>query len=269
MLASVGPDRAASLEPQQPSAVPAVMQPIEAIWRDEDARARKRWATSLAIVLGLHVVPLLLFGTRVVTLAPAPAPPPAAIMIDMAPALPPHPLQRQVEPVKPPPIVKTQAVLTPLPRVPEAAATLASDQHPVQHPVQHSPEMKALANPAPAPASSPPTQAAVQPQGTPEPSMSAPNWQSLLLGRLERFKRYPADAQARHQQGVTYLHFTMDRNGRVLSYRLEQSSGYDLLDQETLALIQRAQPLPKPPSSVPGNPVDLVVPIEFSLKQRW
>jgi protein TonB len=54
----------------------------------------------------------------------------------------------------------------------------------------------------------------------------------------------------------------------VLSARIEKSSGVESLDQETLALIQRAQPLPKPPAEMPGNPIELVVPIEFSLTVR-
>ncbi len=60
----------------------------------------------------------------------------------------------------------------------------------------------------------------------------------------------------------------MDRDGKVLSARIEKSSGYDLLDEETLALIERAQPLPKPPPDVAGNPIELVVPIEFFLHRR-
>ncbi|EGY02360.1 TonB protein [Nitrospirillum viridazoti Y2] len=97
------------------------------------------------------------------------------------------------------------------------------------------------------------------------PSVSVPTWQGLLLAQLERFKRYPADAQTRHQQGVAYLRFTMDRDGRVLSSRLEKSSGYELLDREVQALIERAQPLPKPPPELGSDRVELVVPIAFSL----
>jgi len=37
------------------------------------------------------------------------------------------------------------------------------------------------------------------------------------------------------------------------------------LDQETLALVARAQPLPKPPPEVASDRIELVVPIAFSL----
>lgn len=91
-------------------------------------------------------------------------------------------------------------------------------------------------------------------------------WQGALLARLEKFKRYPSEAQGNHQEGVAMLTFTIDRQGHVLSARLTGRSGYDLLDQETLALIQRADPLPVPPDSVLGNTIELTVPIEFSIK---
>ena len=61
------------------------------------------------------------------------------------------------------------------------------------------------------------------------------------------------------------LRFAMDRSGKVLSAKIDKPSGVDALDQEALALVQRAQPLPKPPAEFPGNPIELVVPVEFSL----
>ncbi len=99
-----------------------------------------------------------------------------------------------------------------------------------------------------------------------QPSKAVPAWQGLLVGRLEQFKRYPYEAQYRRQQGVAYLHFTMDRNGKVLSARIARSSGYEALDRETLALVHRAEPLPKPPPEVPGEPIYLTVPIQFFLR---
>lgn len=102
----------------------------------------------------------------------------------------------------------------------------------------------------------------------PASSDAAPTWQGLVLGRLERFKRYPSSAQAHGEQGVAYLRFTMDRDGKVLSAGIDKSSGFDLLDVETLSLIRRAQPLPKPPPQVAGTTLELVVPIEFFISRR-
>ena len=76
-------------------------------------------------------------------------------------------------------------------------------------------------------------------------------------------KRYPRDAHFAGQQGVPYMRFIMDRQGKVLSVRLERSSGFRSLDKEALALPKRAQPLPKPPEDVKGEAIELVVPVEF------
>jgi periplasmic protein TonB len=92
-----------------------------------------------------------------------------------------------------------------------------------------------------------------------------PTWLGLLLAHLERFKRYPTEAQQEHHEGIVYLQFSMDRSGHVLSASLQQSSGYQALDQETLDLIQRAQPLPPPPPEVPQAQIDLVVPVQYQL----
>jgi protein TonB len=250
----------------------AVRSP-EAIWRDEDARAHRRWATSFAIVLALHAAPVALAVWWLGPVNITAAPPPSAIMIEMAPMpaappappteIPPGPEQKRVEAVKPPQSVKVPR----LPRVPKAAVALATNHEPEQRRPEDKPPVAQTTAP-PTAAATPAPAAAPAASATADATMTAPNWQGLLLGQLERFKRYPADAQARRQQGVAYLRFTMNRDGRVLTFRLEKSSGYDSLDQEALALIQRAQPLPKPPPSVVGDPLELVVPIQFFLTRR-
>ncbi len=58
----------------------------------------------------------------------------------------------------------------------------------------------------------------------------------------------------------------MDREGRVLSVRLDSSSGVKILDEEALGLPKRASPLPKPPDEVTGNVIELVVPVQFLLR---
>lgn len=86
-----------------------------------------------------------------------------------------------------------------------------------------------------------------------------------LLAHLNRFKRYPAEAKRARVQGVTMLHFVMNRSGQVLSFEVQQSSGKPALDEEALALVQRAQPLPAIPSNFPQDQLNLIVPIEFTL----
>lgn len=89
-------------------------------------------------------------------------------------------------------------------------------------------------------------------------------WKSRLLAHLDRHKRYPA--QARGAEGVSLLSFTMDRQGAVLGFFIARSSGSAALDAETLAMVQRAAPLPAAPGEMPGNPLQFTVPVRFSLR---
>jgi protein TonB len=96
---------------------------------------------------------------------------------------------------------------------------------------------------------------------------AAVTWQGLLLGRLKQYRRYPRRAESAGQEGVVQVRFTVDRHGAVLSSRIDRGSGYPLLDDETLATVRRASPMPPPPSEIKGDPVDVVVPVEFSLRK--
>ena len=76
-----------------------------------------------------------------------------------------------------------------------------------------------------------------------------------------------AQEQRQRQQGVVHLRFTIDRQGEVVASEINKSSGFELLDDEVLALIQRAQPVPAPPSEVAGSRIEMLVPVSFSLRQ--
>lgn len=90
-----------------------------------------------------------------------------------------------------------------------------------------------------------------------------PGWMSQLVARLERYKRYPAAAQARGEHGVAQLAFSVDRSGHVHDARIVRSSGSVLLDRATLALVRRAEPLPPPPAGMPGARIPVVVPVRY------
>jgi len=92
------------------------------------------------------------------------------------------------------------------------------------------------------------------------------NWQSLLVSKLERSKRYPSEARSRGEQGVAQLAFSVDRHGGVHDARIIRGSGSELLDRETLAMVERAQPLPPPPAEIPGTQIAIVVPIRYNIR---
>src|SRR5260370_1357163 len=91
-------------------------------------------------------------------------------------------------------------------------------------------------------------------------------WQSELAAHIEHFKRYPAEARSRGDQGTAKVAFTIDHEGRLLMSRIVQSSGSATLDQETLAMLARAQPMPRPPDQLANAELTFVVPVRFNIR---
>ena len=93
---------------------------------------------------------------------------------------------------------------------------------------------------------------------------AVPNWKSQLVARLERYKRAPTEAP--NASGIATLAFSVDRSGGVHRARIARSSGSSLLDAETLALVERAAPLPPPPPEISGAQIAIVVPIRYNMR---
>ena len=88
---------------------------------------------------------------------------------------------------------------------------------------------------------------------------------AVLQAWLEQHKVYPRRAMSRRLEGVVSLRFVINREGRVLDYQIERSSGHRLLDRAVTALIERAQPLPTMPNDIKETNLTLIVPISFVL----
>lgn len=157
--------------------------------------------------------------------------------------------------ISPAPSDKTEAALSPEPK--PATTSEAINNHPAS---------KRRSSPTPIRVTRKAQSVAPVSGGSMSPSNVPPSWRSALLLHLNKYKRYPAAARQRGITGIAQLQFTMDRSGRVLSYRLVASAGADLLDQETLNMIRRASPLPRIPPEFPDDRLTFTVPVRFSLQ---
>jgi periplasmic protein TonB len=107
---------------------------------------------------------------------------------------------------------------------------------------------------------------ATAPPAAKTPPRTVVRWQSMLAAHIEHFKRYPFEARERGEQGIATVAFTIDREGHVLMSRIVQSSGSAMLDQETLAMLSRAQPMPRPPEDIADDKLTFLVPVRFNIK---
>jgi len=56
------------------------------------------------------------------------------------------------------------------------------------------------------------------------------------------------------------------QSGQLIDSEIVRSSGYAPLDEEALAMLKRASPLPRPPPAVTGEMLELFVPIHFTFQ---
>lgn len=244
-----------SAQPAAPPSAPA------AEWRSSTRYADQPMSlgTRLFGIGGVSMIALLivggsLFTWRTYTAAPAPA---ALSVFDVTPpAAPPEPVSE----VPPGP----EVVEKPMPDVAMPQIELPEIQLRNDNPIS-------LPTPRQIPDPGPPIERTTAPEAKPLPpapqvSTGQPTWEGLVLGALNQVKRYPVYAQSRRQQGVPWIRVVIDREGRVLSVRLERSSGFRSLDDEAVKLPGRAQPLPKPPTEVQGTTIEIVVPVEFFMQ---
>jgi protein TonB len=94
----------------------------------------------------------------------------------------------------------------------------------------------------------------------------SPGYLALVNGLLEAYKRYPRRALERGDQGVVVLWFVIDRNGQVINYRIEQSSGSTILDGEVVRLIKRVNKFPMFTEN--RDFVEITMPIRFVIVDR-
>jgi periplasmic protein TonB len=211
------------------------------------ANAPKRWGICFAVVvaahaaaalaLSLHLSPDSDFGVDapVVTIEL-----PESFLVAAVPPtdLAPGPKEEESEATSPP---KEEA------KPPEPDAQIALPEPPRPEPQQETKQ-------ATAPPAAVPSAAVVH------------RWESELVAHIERFKRYPAEARARREQGIARVAFTIDRDGWVSSTRIVQTSGSSELDREALAMLTRAQPVPRPPNRVPSSELSFTVPVRFNIR---
>jgi protein TonB len=265
------------------------MSAIALLERD-DGRDLGRWLLAAAIVLSIHVG---IAATYFLWFAQSPAGAPMAppIIIDMSPMpaapespmdvapgpemveAPPPPEPEVVEPQPPEPIVDPPPpAIEPLVALPEPPKEPPPPPEVKEEPTPKPPEVKRVERKKPAPrtTAAPRSQRSAEAPSAPSVGASSAaaiaSWRDMVVGQLQRAKRYPSGSESRRETGVVTLNFTLSRSGAVLARRIVRGSGYSELDQEVLAMVSRAAPFPQFPAGMTQASVNLSVPIRFSLR---
>lgn len=214
----------------------------------------ENWAGTTSVLLhGMIVAAVIMLVNPPIMPTMGEAPVPITLVNLTPPAAPPPPL---VQNETPPPIT------TAAQEVPDTTPVKKPrPKHEIKKPIDQPPVVDAAPSTAP-PSAAPPSEMPVQqPQANPSPS-----YLSLVSSQLERNKVYPHVARIRKEQGTALLRFVVDRNGRVLTHQIDQSSGHGDLDHEVEEMLNRAQPLPVMPPEMTQAQIEIVVPIKFYLR---
>ena len=91
------------------------------------------------------------------------------------------------------------------------------------------------------------------------------NYGALLTQHISAFKKYPRIAQRRAWEGNILLEITLTKNSKILDIRIVNESKFNILNKEAVAMIERAQPLPKP-NNIQSDTFKVLVPVAFKLR---
>jgi protein TonB len=89
---------------------------------------------------------------------------------------------------------------------------------------------------------------------------------SRVFRHIEPYRVYPASARENRQTGRVVTRVTINRDGQLVDARVERSSGWPVIDAAELAAIRRAMPLPPVPNGMPGDPIVLILPMNYGMR---
>lgn len=86
-------------------------------------------------------------------------------------------------------------------------------------------------------------------------------WHKQIHTQLKSNTRFPP--AARGQTGTAKVGFVLDRQGKLVSHWLAESTGNRVLDEESLAILERTQSFPMPPPDLKEDHLTLAIPFDY------
>lgn len=92
-------------------------------------------------------------------------------------------------------------------------------------------------------------------------------YEQLISRWIEQYKRYPDEAKKQGLVGRGVVRIRINREGKVLFYALDKSTGSMILDRALNDMVHAADPVPKAPDNYPaGRLLEFLIPVEFNVK---
>lgn len=91
-------------------------------------------------------------------------------------------------------------------------------------------------------------------------------YQDMVKQRIENARKYPPSAKRQGIEGTVYINFVVLSNGLSQDIKIIRSSGSNILDEEAVGTIKRANPFPSVPKEIGAPFVRMEVAIVFALK---
>ena len=143
-------------------------------------------------------------------------------------------------------------------------------------PVLAMPEATTAATAAPAAAASPAQPSAAVAHASPPVAETAPArpqgslldaYRQRLAELLAGQQQYPRVAAQRGWEGEVRLRLQVARKGNLVSVHIDSSSGFEVLDQHALAMLDRLASLPPLPDGLEASEIQVVVPVNYRLRK--
>jgi protein TonB len=171
-------------------------------------------------------------------------------------------VKKEVKPLEQKVVKKIVKKVAPLQKVQESVVEkVAVLTQEVKTPVVQTPSVATLATPT---------------EATPAPKESVvfdadmkAEYIAGLYSILNENKHYPKMAKRRHLEGVTYIHFTLLKNGKVQNVFIQTACGHKSLDNAALELVQNIKAYKPIPDEVSRIALNLKIPITYSLKENY
>ncbi|MDQ4148117.1 MAG: energy transducer TonB [Pseudomonadota bacterium] len=175
----------------------------------------------------------------------------------------PKPVPELKAATKPEPALRTEPSKSEPPPSPKPATPpppteiLAKEEPPAQN------DRLAIINDVPA--SEPSSPAAQAISGETKKTQPDASYLMRIRALLEQYKHYPPMAQRMGIEGEVWLWFVLNRQGKVVDYRIDKGSGNAMLDEEAKHMIEQIAAFPPIPPDVDVDKLELVVPVSFQL----